>query len=177
MWRVVFQFFVPAFGVGCVPEQGACAKYIKLRYRELVLPPVPLAGNSSSHIWNGFFKHPLLATLFDLVQRILSAATLRSMLSEADGHLGNEKLHRHMQMLEVQAAAASGRPLIWRELFLCQNHQTNLASVPNAHGYGGARKFNGPCSASLPFGIRGLRALGVAFSVIVGNRALGIGRR
>jgi hypothetical protein len=93
---------------------------IKL-YREFIMPPVPLASNSSNHVYHGLFNSPLMKPLHSIVDRILKSAEVSCIINEADGHLGNEKLHFHKYALEN----AKPKPCLM-EFALCQNHQTNL---------------------------------------------------
>ena len=51
---------------------------------------------------------------------------MRSILHEADGHLGNEKLFWHIHAVEQEEQDREGRDPIFKDLLLCQNHQCNL---------------------------------------------------
>ena len=48
-------------------------------YKEFIMPPLPLASNSSAHVYNGLFRHCLTAPLLNLVRRLCLAAKVRSI--------------------------------------------------------------------------------------------------
>ena len=56
-------------------------------FREMILPPVPLATNSSAAIYLGLRKHPLTRALMDYVDKILQAADHSILLHEGSSPL------------------------------------------------------------------------------------------
>ncbi len=118
-WKVLVSRCHIAFGWCAGPKM----------YHEFLMPPIPLLSNSSAAIYHGLYLHPLLRPLMEMIDSMLKSARLRCMLREADGALGNEKLHYHLYAQEKAESETEDRPPIFTELFLCQNHQTNLVLV------------------------------------------------
>lgn len=95
-------------------------------YHEMVMPPVPLISNACSHIFNGIFRHSLVAPITSLVWRLLAACDLRVCVFETDGHLANEKLASFQIVKETQKPNSQQ---VLLETMLCQNHGINLSIV------------------------------------------------
>ena len=100
-------------------------------YHEFVMPPLPLASNSSSSLWLALFKHPLTGPVLGLAEDVLRASKLSTWIHETDGHLANEKLHFHLYDQRSgggQGDANAPLPCLMEQV-LCQNHQIQLSMV------------------------------------------------
>ncbi|CAK0823957.1 unnamed protein product, partial [Prorocentrum cordatum] len=90
---------------------------------DLVMPPVPLVGTSSSDICAAICRHPLLQPINDAVIDIVTTADLRCWSHECDGASGNDRYHfGTAPRKQVREGCAC-------ELHLCSNHSHHLVSV------------------------------------------------
>ena len=71
---------------------------------KLLIPPIPLPGTGSDHIWAALHTHPLARGVYAFVKAMLALATkLAGRVQVMDKAASNDRLHAHDQEVTKEA--------------------------------------------------------------------------
>jgi len=60
------------------------------------VPPLPLLGNASVHLWNALFFHPSTKKFAEFMRELFAIAEYSGQWCGIDGHPANDKVHTHL---------------------------------------------------------------------------------